>query len=1450
MDARPAPVLSLWAAPGAPVREPPAAFAGMRRAEGVADSPREALARACGAFPGCDVWLLEAGIALPPALRERLAAAWAACHWDVLSPLDARWSPPADAVAWTWGEHASVAWAGWSPACSLWRGAALATGTDPDRIALAGGLLPCVAVNAGPRDAAPADPPAAVQRLRRAPATAGTADPARPALLHVLHAWGGGVERFARDLAAADTSRQHLFLMARGDHDLPPFGRRLALHADLNAPPLAEWSLSAPVADTAVASPEVAGLLSDLAARWNVGAVLVSSLVGHALDVLRTGLPTAWCAHDTYPFWPLLHDARDPAQGGFDREALARALAADSGEFVFAVRDAQAWWHLRERTLAALADAGAVLVAPSRFARDRLQAIAPVLAARPWHVIPHGQSPLPGAPAPARPPGAPLRVLVPGRLRGAKGQALLDALLPVLPEGVELVLLGGGHAATRYAGCSGVHIQCGYRLADLPGWVARLAPDMALLPSVAPETWSYTLSEMLAVRLPVLCADLGAPAERLRDTGAAQLVAPDATAFADALSALAADRRRLAAMRAAIGGIRLATPGDMASSWHEVLPMAPRGLSLPPIAADGLRALQGEIAAATLAQQKREAEAALRTQQSELDRRAEWATSLERSLRQAGALRTEADARAALAESRLAQARAATAAEDGRRALASDLEEAQVAIARLNEAIHNLDQQLAEAHGYYQRDSTDLARQRDVAIDQRDAALAALSRIQRSLPWRLSAPLRWLYRKGRGQLLAWAYDLKHALSLASRGLASLRARGLRGTWRRLRERRGQRLARPSAMPPSLPSGGSGALRLPRHAKPVASVIVPVYGHLPLTLACLRALADCGDATPFEVIVVDDASPDDSHRVLPSIPGLRYLRNPRNLGFIGASNAGAELASGEFLVFLNNDTTVRPGWLDALLRTFATHPDTGLAGSRLVYPDGRLQEAGGIVFSDGSCWNYGRFDDPDHPRYGHVREVDYCSGAAIAVRRSLFLDLHGFDVHFAPAYYEDTDLAMRVRERGLKVRYQPASVVVHHEGATSGTDTASGTKAYQRVNQRKFLERWRDVLAAGHPRTGTDPDLAARHRARRQVLVLDACTPTPDRDSGSMRMVALMRLLVEEDCSVAFFPDNLAHDGGYTRALQQAGVEAWWHPALADVPGWLAREGRRFDLIIASRHYVLSPLLPLLRTYAPRAHLVFDTVDLHHLREQREAELSGDPGKRRGADRTRRNELALIEKADTTWVVSPAERELLAQEAPQARVQVVSNIHEVHGPGPGRHERTGLLFVGSYRHPPNVDAALWLADEIFPRIRARLPAVPLHLVGAEAPPSVQALGARDGITFHGFVPDLGPLLDGARVALAPLRYGAGVKGKVNQSLAHGQPVVATPCAVEGMHLRDGEDVLVAADAEAFADAVVRLYEDDALWRQLAQGGLENTRRYFSPEVVREPLRELLGRLPRR
>ena len=216
--------------------------------------------------------------------------------------------------------------------------------------------------------------------------------------------------------------------------------------------------------------------------------------------------------------------------------------------------------------------------------------------------------------------------------------------------------------------------------------------------------------------------------------------------------------------------------------------------------------------------------------------------------------------------------------------------------------------------------------------------------------------------------------------------------------------------------------------------------------------------------------MDDGSEDETQALLKRWEGsssrlnLKVLRNRSNIGFTASCNRGAGAAKGDLLVFLNDDTLPQIGWLSALLRTFRDHPNVGAVGGKLLYPDGSVQEAGNIVFDDGSGANFGRGDYcADDPLYSYVREVDYCSAALLATPRKLFDEIGGFDERYSPAYYEDTDYCFAVRRRGHSVLYQPHSVVVHTEGATSGTDVTSGVKRYQVVNQSKFVEKWEKEL---------------------------------------------------------------------------------------------------------------------------------------------------------------------------------------------------------------------------------------------------------------------------------------------------------------------------------------------------------------------------------------------------
>ncbi len=1233
----------------------------------------------------------------------------------------------------------------------------------------------------------------------------------RPVVLHISHDWGGGVARWIGDLVAADEACNHLVLSAGGRSDGSIHGQWLKLYA---AGPgrgcIRQWILAPAIAGTDLEHPHYSEILRGVIRRYGVARVIVSSLIGHSLDALATGLPTIAMLHDYYPAWPALdHDpfAWITADGAIDLEA---AIAASGDGFLFAERRVAPWQDLTTAWLEAVAKNDVALAAPTEQVLERWRRLVddPLAKAQ---IIPHGFAGWPAdtpAVEPRALPDGRLNLVVVGRLSPGKGLGLLEAALEELRDHARITLLGCGRHGMRFFGRPDVDIVLDYRHADLPAHLARIGAQAALFLSTVAETWNYALSETRALGLVPLATRTGSFTERIEHDVDGLLFEPDARALVQTVRSLHENAAQLATLRKA-----LPQEPPVSAALGSIDRLAPRREAAPAAAAAGsgieLQAAFHSAALADARQEARTVRATVESLQNDLESRTEWARKQER-----------------LANERTRWAKT----------LEGEVEAHKQQVAETLERLHNTETELQLA-----RSDTEAQRARADHLDEE------LKTIFASRSWRITRPLRVANRVAANAVRRRVYNPLRWPFLFKRLHLHLRLHGARTTLELMQQgAHGQTEAPASVASIEPPEETLRPIALEDERLPIASIVVPVFNKAHYTSACLNSVVEHAGRTAFEIIVVDDCSDDETREYLSDCSGVTVIRNAVNSGFIASCNAGAAAARGRYLVFLNNDTTVTAGWLDALVDTFSAFPGAGIVGARLVYPDGRLQEAGGIVFKDASGWNYGRGDDPERPEYNFASEADYVSGACLGIERELFERLGGFDRHYAPAYYEDTDLCFRVREAGLRVIYQPACTIVHHEGVSSGTDESSGTKRYQAINRKKFRERWREQLARQPaPVPGPDAvDRARHHRSRGHVLVIDATTPEPDKDSGSMRMVAMLTILRDLGYRVSFMPENLAWVARYTRELQMIGIEVLHHPWVGGIEDWLAEHGARLDHVLVSRHYVLAPLLPILRRHCPNAALVFDTVDLHFLREERMAEIAGDDKAARTARRTRQAELALIKKADATLVVSPVEQALLQELAPGARIRVLSNIHRIHGRRRGWARRRDLVFVGGFQHPPNLDAAEWLISEIMPLVRRSIPEARLHIIGSRMPEGLRERKS-DGVVMHGYVADLTPYLETCRLSVAPLRYGAGVKGKVNQAMAWGLPVVATACAAEGMYLQDGEDVLVADTTEAFAEAVVRAYSDEALWMKLSDGGLANVEKHFSFDAARRAIVGLTG-----
>lgn len=365
-----------------------------------------------------------------------------------------------------------------------------------------------------------------------------------------------------------------------------------------------------------------------------------------------------------------------------------------------------------------------------------------------------------------------------------------------------------------------------------------------------------------------------------------------------------------------------------------------------------------------------------------------------------------------------------------------------------------------------------------------------------------------------------------------------------------------------------------------------------------------------------------------------------------------------------------------------------------------------------------------------------------------------------------------------------------------------------------------------------------------------TVVMGIRVPTPDLDAGSLRMVRILKLLQELEKDVYFIPCRPFNQDPYgtrldndTRNLTEQGVRVLDSPESPEsLTGLMPPET---GTVILSDEWVADRHLDTVRNCLPEATVVFDTVDLHHVRLFREAKITRNRKLAVMAVQAQQRELTAAAKADVTLVVSGEEARLLQTALPGSDIRVLSNIHPVvDRPEPSFENRSGLLFVGSFDHTPNRDAVEYLQGTLLPFIRGQLPDVSVSIVGAN-PPQDLVTRYQESVQFTGFLDNLTPSYDRARLSVAPLRFGAGVKGKVLDSMAHGLPVVGTPIAAEGLNARDGVHMVIAGNDGEFAEKLVRLYRDPQLWVSIRNHARELVRQDFSWERAREIVQSLAG-----
>ncbi len=631
------------------------------------------------------------------------------------------------------------------------------------------------------------------------------------------------------------------------------------------------------------------------------------------------------------------------------------------------------------------------------------------------------------------------------------------------------------------------------------------------------------------------------------------------------------------------------------------------------------------------------------------------------------------------------------------------------------------------------------------------------------------------------------------------------------------------------------------LVLPEVSEPDVSIVVPAKNKFPITYHCIASLILAHNKASFEVILVDDESSDETTAAEEIIENLVVVRNAKNLGFVLANNKAAQLARGKYICLLNNDTEVTGGWIDEALEMFELYNDVGAVGCKLVYPDGKLQEAGGIVWGSGAPWNYGKNKNASHPSFNYSRQADYLSAAALFVDRAVWEKVGGFSEEYAPAYYEDTDLAFKIRQAGCKTIYCPTSVVVHYEGKSNGTSVKTGIKRYQDINSKTFRAKWfSDYKSNGVE--GTTPHREVDRENNFRVLVLDADTPRRNSDAGSYAAIQEMKLMMELGCKLTFMPANMAHMGKHTEYLQKLGVECLYYPFYQSVDQYLEMRGDEIDAVYITRYHIAANNLDSIARYT-RAKTIFNNADLHFLRELR-AQLQSKSTDFSGPLATKADELEVISEVDVAICYTEAERAVITSHVlKEDNIMRCPWVVKTQKDIKPFSERKDIAFLGGYRHQPNVEAVEFFCKNVMPVLSKSMPDVVFRVYGSSQPEEFREYESSN-VVMHGFVEDLSDVYSNARLFVSPLLSGAGLKGKIIDCMAAGLPSVISPITAEGTGLVHSQSTYIADSVGEWCQCIEALYSDEALWQKMSDNSLSIAESLYSPAEGFKRMKKIL------
>lgn len=629
-------------------------------------------------------------------------------------------------------------------------------------------------------------------------------------------------------------------------------------------------------------------------------------------------------------------------------------------------------------------------------------------------------------------------------------------------------------------------------------------------------------------------------------------------------------------------------------------------------------------------------------------------------------------------------------------------------------------------------------------------------------------------------------------------------------------------------------------------QPTISIILVFYNQAHLSLLCLQSLIKFADV-PFELIIVDNGSSDSTTDLLAVLDNCVVLSNVENLGFVKAVNQGAKHARGEYILLLNNDAVIHQQTLSSALSSIHERESVGAVGGKISLIDGSLQEAGSIIWSDGSCLGYGRGDDPMASDYMFERDVDYCSGAFLLFRRKHFEELDGFDLDYAPAYYEESDFCIRLQKKGLRVVYNPTIKITHYEFASSGG--MSSASKLQQEHQQILCEKHSDWL---RNQSQNNPALIIQARTANKfpnVLLIDDRVPHPSLGSGYPRSAHMLNSMDKLDLNVTFFPLQFPIDDWKTTySTLSKSIEVVLEKGRSGLYPFLNSRKGFFQYIVVSRIHNMKFFREIFETnpsLIEGSKIIYDAEALTASREILHRQLLCQPVTEIEKEDLITEEMQQSKIAETVIAVSAREADVYRQHGIN-NVCILGHTLSVMPGDKDFSSREGILFVGALRDEgsPNVDSLLWFVINVLPIIEVAIPEIKLYIVGDKAASSLASI-EKENISFLGRLDCVAGVYNSSRIFVAPTRFAAGIPHKVHEAASMGIPCVTTPLLAMQLQWQHEKELLIGEDAKCFAEQCVRLYQGEALWQSVQEAGLTAVERDCSDSKFQEELKALFN-----